>query len=173
MLYVYLGAYHHALRYIWGSLYKKFGTRTALAEKIKPTTKVRAGEVLYMSRFFCKNSFWVDGYVELGKFKKGTGLPFSDTSCVNISFVDWGKKRSCGETCVLLQITALSTGVLGLCEKILSHYFFVLNPLWEIDTRLFLTIICGETTDWTPIGQRYFTHGHVGLSAETVVKHWR
>lgn len=148
MLWIYLGANHHALRYIWGSLYKNFGTRIVLLgeKKIKPTTAEHRGEVLYMSRFFCKNSFWVDGYVELGKFKKGTGLPFSDTSCVNISFVDWGKKKGLVEKPASYyksqHCPLVSWGYVKSSGLIISlfKFPFVRDSPWEIDTRLFFLL---------------------------------
>lgn len=64
--------------------------RNCLYGKSNHTARTR--EVLYMSRLFCKNSFWVDGYMELRKLKKRhwSSLLRYYILCKH-SFVDWEK----------------------------------------------------------------------------------
>lgn len=108
--------------------------------KSKHTARMR--EVLYMSRLFCKNSFWMDGYMELRKLKKRhwSSLLRYYILCKH-SFVDWEKhmlgkqkyssflygKRTQKNPCVLYHITALSKDDLGD-----SNNFCFNSPVFQI-----------------------------------------
>lgn len=92
--------YYLGQNYIWGPLLlvavhfhctqreKQLKAKTGIA-RVEKTQKdnsvyVSGGRMSRLGSFAKTSASEVDGYEELRKLKKGTGFPFSDTSCVNI-----------------------------------------------------------------------------------------